>query len=153
MKAHIGLTLVAAAALVAGAAFATQPGARAAAPQEPSAMERLIAVEKQVADLQAQLAAAKKSPAQSAQGAGPTPEEHAELRRQLDEVLAYIEAQSQSAKSLAEALEVAREKGFTYGINPDSRVALLDGFAQFTAALQTKVPALVPPIIDPAQGN
>jgi hypothetical protein len=153
MKAHIGLTLVAAAALVAGAAFAKAPGPRAAAPQEPSAMDRLIALEKQVLDLQTQLAAAKKAPGQPSVSAGPTPEQYADLRRQMDEMLAYVEAQSQSAKSLAEALEDSREKGFTYGINPDSRVVLLDGFAQFTTALQTKVPQLVPPVGNPVLGN
>ena len=152
MKAHVGLTLVAAAALAAGAAFAKTPGPVAAAPQEPSAMDRLVGLEKQVADLTAQVATLKKAhvPPAAANGA-PTPEQYADLRRQMDEVLAYLEAQSASAKVLASSLDVSREKGFTYGINPDSRTVLLEGFEQFTTALQTKVPQLAPAPVQHAQ--
>jgi hypothetical protein len=155
MKAHVGLTLVAAAALAAGAAFAKTPGTSAAAPQEPSAMDRLIALEKQVSDLQTQLVALRKSQAQPASpfNGAPTPEQYADLRRQMDEVLAYLLAQSESAKVLADSLEDSREKGFTYGINPDSRIVLLEGMSQFTTALQTSVPQVAAPVIvaPPAQ--
>jgi hypothetical protein len=152
MKAHVGLTLVIAAALAAGAAFAKTPGPQAAAPQEPSAMDRLVGLEKQVADLTAQVASLKKSHAQPAVGDGtPTPEQFADLRRQMDEVLAYLEAQAASAKVLANTLDASREKGFTYGINPDSRTVMLEGFAQFTTALQTKVPQLVAAPVQPAK--
>ena len=152
MKAHVGLTLVIAAALAAGAAFAKTPAPLAAAPQEPSAMDRLVALEKQVTDLTAQVTALKKSHAQPAAANGAlTPEQYADLRRQMDEVLNYLEAQSASAKLLASSLDVSREKGFTYGINPDSRTVLLEGFEQFTTALQTKVPQLVAAPAQPAQ--
>ena len=115
-------------------------------------MDRLIALEKQVVDLKAELAALKKAPAQASPVAGqPTPEQYADLRRQMDEVLAYLEAQAQSAEALSAALEDSRVKGFTFGINPDSRIVMLDGFGQFTMALQTNVPSLVPPIVEPAQ--
>jgi len=49
-----------------------------------------------------------------------------------------------SAKVLQDALAESLEKGFTYGINPESRVVLLAGFQQFVSALQAEVPGQAP---------
>lgn len=141
MKRHLGLALAAAAALAFGGALAQPSGPRAAGPQEPSAIDRLNDLEKQVAQLQAQLDTLRKAPPKpGAAIAGAHEESLATLRRQMDEVLAYLAAQAQSAKLLQQALEESREKGFTYGINPDSRIVLLTGFGQFTSTLQANVP-------------
>jgi len=141
MNRHLGLALAAAAALAAGVDLAQSSGLRAAGPQEPSAIERLNNLEKQVAQLQAQVNAQHKVPPKSGEAvAGTQEQELATLRRQMDEVLQYLAAQATSAKLLQQALADSRAKGFTYGINPDSRSVLLDGFEQFTSTLQAKVP-------------
>ena len=40
----------------------------------------------------------------------------------------------------AKILELREKKGFTFGINPDSRVTLLAGWHTFAAGLQKEVP-------------
>jgi hypothetical protein len=96
-------------------------------------IERIEALEKQVGELTTELAALRKA-AVPATGAA-TPEEV--LRADLEQALRWIQAQSQAADALNAALEDARAKGFTAGINPDSRNVLLAGFAELTKALKT----------------
>jgi hypothetical protein len=146
MKRHLGPALAATLVLAAGAALARSDASQAAAAQEPSAIERLTNLEKQVAQLKAQLEAERTPSTKGDAAPGSEPvKELAELRRQMDQVLAYLEAQAQSAAQLQAALEDSRVKGFTYGINPDSRVVLLEGFGQFTTSLQTDVPTAKKP--------
>lgn len=144
-------------ALAAGAGFATASASKAAAPQQGgSPIERLERLEAQIADLKAQVAKLEarkpesppsttgETPAAGAAAAGTPASEQAELAKQLEQVLAYLAAQAEAAKQLDAALAESREKGFTYGINPDSRIVLLDGFGQFTTTLQTDVPSAKP---------
>jgi small-conductance mechanosensitive channel len=140
MKRHLGLAAVAAAALAVGVALAQPPGPQAAVAQEPSALDRLADLEKQVGQLQAQVEALRKAQARGGPVAGEPGQGQEQLQAQMEQVLDYLAAQAESAKRLEQALQTSREKGFTYGINPDSRVVLLEGFDQFTSSLQTDVP-------------
>lgn len=65
-----------------------------------------------------------------------------ETKATLDAALKYIAAQAQGAKAMAETLDDSEVKGFTYGINPDSRHALLKGWRDQLAAAQKDVPLL-----------
>ncbi len=119
MKHRVHLTLCAAAALVCGSNIAQPP-----ASQDPD----VALLRRDVAQLKAEVAQLR---AQSTAD----PDEV-----DLEEVVTYLKAQAESAADLQKMLAEAEDKGFTYGINPDSRVAMLAGFNQFTSALQTDVP-------------
>jgi hypothetical protein len=71
------------------------------------------------------------------------------LRQDLEKIVQWVQAQNQAAEALANALDDARSKGFTAGINPDSRTALLTGFGELSAALKTPL-KLTPPEPKPA---
>jgi hypothetical protein len=129
-----------------GAAFAAPSSPLAAQPVQGTPLERLEAAEKRLADLENQLAALK--------GAKPTAtgkDKPAEAQgieavdKQLQSVLTYLGAQAEAAKRLDEVLKDADAKGFTFGINPDSRIVMLHGFADFTTTLQTDVPTAKKP--------
>ena len=70
--------------------------------------------------------------------------ELAESKKSLEQVVKYLDLQAQQAKAMELVLDDAEAKGFTYGINPDSRTALLKGWRGQCAALQTDVPKLGP---------
>ncbi len=61
----------------------------------------------------------------------------------FDAVIAYLQAQALASDQLKLVLADSEEKGFTYGINPDSRIVLLNGFEQFANTLGTAVPGTV----------
>jgi len=151
MKRNLGLAFVAAGALAVGVALAQPSSPQAASPQDPPAIDRLATLEKQVAQLQSQVAGLSKAkPAAAAPGAEGTEARLDALEAQMEQVLGYLAAQAESAKRLQEALDDSREKGFTYGINPDSRIVMLQGFGQFTSTLQADVPS-AKPTVEPAQ--
>jgi DNA anti-recombination protein RmuC len=100
---------------------------------EREPLERLEALEKQVGELKSELATLRKAATPAAGVASP---EEA-LRADLEQALRWIQTQSQAADALNAALEESRAKGFTAGINPDSRNALLAGFAELTKAMKT----------------
>ena len=124
MNAKLSLLLVAAAA-VAGLALAQSNG-------QQTPVERLTALEIEVTALKSELAELKKSA-----GAATAADEFAATRASVDALVTWARAQSQAAGELDNALGEARAKGFTYGINPDSREVLLHGFASYTAAVHT----------------
>jgi hypothetical protein len=95
-------------------------------PQEDPAVE-IAELKRQVARLTADVSLLK----QAAGG------EESEKEKQL---LAYVEAQAQAAAELDKVFAESEEKGFTYGINPESREVLLAGLRRFTATLQSNVP-------------
>ncbi len=61
-----------------------------------------------------------------------------------EKVAKYAETQAKAAASMTETLDAAEKAGFTFGINPDSRVVLLRGWREALSAAQTNVPALPP---------
>jgi hypothetical protein len=63
---------------------------------------------------------------------------------EMMDVVAYVNAQAQAAAALQLSLAESEEKGFTYGINPESREVMLAGFRQFLSTLQTDVPGTPP---------
>ncbi|MBK7876454.1 MAG: hypothetical protein IPJ77_11995 [Planctomycetes bacterium] len=70
--------------------------------------------------------------------------ELADTKGALEQVVKYLDAQSQHAKAMEAVLDDAEKKGFTFGINPESREVLLKGWREQCAALQRDVPALKP---------
>lgn len=137
MKRQLGLAAVAATLLVVGVALAQPRQPLAAAPQQPSALDRLTDLERKVGQLQAQVDLLRKAQVGEVVATDVGQED---LQKQMEEVLKYLDAQAKSAAKLQAVLEESRVKGFTYGINPDSRIVLLSGFNQFVTTLQTDVP-------------
>jgi hypothetical protein len=118
MKHSLSLALFALAAIVCGSTFAQAPKGQDS---------ELALLKRDVARLQAEVSQLKE---QSAGG------EEADLK----EIVAYLQSQAKGAAHLQKMLAESEDKGFTYGINPDSRVAMLEGFNHFVNALQTDVP-------------
>jgi len=117
MKHSLSLSLFALAALVCGSTFAQAPRT-----QDPD----VAALQRDVVRLQSELALLLAA-AEDEEG-------------QIDEVLEYLNAQAASAEFLQEKLADSEDKGFTWGINPDSRIVMLEGFNDFVNTLQTDVP-------------
>lgn len=131
-------------ALALGAAFAAPSAPLAAQPVQGTPLERLEAVEKRVVELEAEVAALKKAkPGPAAKAADDKGQK--DVEKQLEDVLAYLAAQSEAARRLDEKLKESETKGFTFGINPESRVVMLSGFSDFTTTLQTQVPTASKP--------
>lgn len=158
MNSHVRHAFASSALVASFALGAILPGpwAGAAGPQQSnSPIERLNQLEQRVTELDDQLAKLKsqqpapapKPAAKSAAKTGARPTANdlepkvAQMEKQLEDILLYLSAQAESAKRLAEVLEESRAKGFTYGINPDSRVVMLAGFGEFLRGLQSNVPA------------
>jgi hypothetical protein len=94
--------------------------------QDPTA--EIAELKRQVARLQADVGALKQALASA---------EESEQEKQL---VAYVEAQAKAAGVLRKVLDDSEAKGFTYGINPQSREVLLAGLHEFAQVLQDKVP-------------
>ena len=114
--------------------------------QEQSPTERLGALEKQVRALQGEIA--KLQARLGPQTKGP---DLGDTRVLVEELVVYVNAQAKGAQQLAQTLAQSEEKGFTYGINPDSRIVLLKGMNSFVDSLQRNVPKL--PAKPPAGGG
>ena len=101
-------------------------------PQASSDLEaRVEALEKELETTRGELADAKK--------------ELEEQKKKMEEVLGYLGKQAESAKSMAKCLDACEKAGFTYGINPDSRVQMLEGWRAQLSAVQKDVPAAKKP--------
>ena len=119
MKHSLSLALFALAALVCGSTFAQAPRT-----QDPSvaALKRdLVALQVEVAQLKEQVGTVEGDVT-------------------LQDVVDYLQAQAKSARYLQDKLADSEDKGFTWGINPDSRIVMLEGFNDFVNTLQTDVP-------------
>ncbi|MBI5433839.1 MAG: hypothetical protein HZA52_13490 [Planctomycetes bacterium] len=75
-----------------------------------------------------------------------------DANQKLVETFSYLNAQADAAQHLNDALLDADKKGFTFGINPDSRVALLQGFQAYCEGLQKDVPGRKPEV-EPVAGQ
>jgi hypothetical protein len=108
-------------ALAASTGFPDSPTAA------PDLEARVEALEKEVQAARADLADASK--------------QLAEEKKRTEEIVAYLAKQAEGAKAMAQCLDASEKAGFTYGINPDSRVQLLAGWKAQLEAVQTDVPA------------
>ena len=111
--------------------------ALAQTPKSLSPVERLDALEKAVQALQAQVKAAP--PVQSDEVSA-LKKEVAETRVLVNQLLTWGATQADGAVELARVLDESEQKGFTFGINPDSRVALLNGWRNFATGMQKDAP-------------
>ena len=110
--------------------------ALAQATQKPDAAAQIAALQKRVDALESELAQLKTvTPGTSEFEAGIAKDHQA-----LENVLKYTAATASAAEHLDAVLDDSQAKGFTYGINPDSRIVMLQGFHEFTAALKTNAP-------------
>ena len=60
----------------------------------------------------------------------------------LDETVSHLHRQSEGAGYLRDALSESEEKGFTFGINPESREVMLAGLRSFIDAVQQELPPM-----------
>jgi hypothetical protein len=103
----------------------------------PTATERLDALELEVKTLRQELSSLKLASAEEVAAAR---KETAETRALANHLAAWAAGQADGAAALALVLDDSEKKGFTFGINPESRVALLAGWRSFAAGLQKDVP-------------
>ena len=117
----------------------------------PTVAERLDVLERQSAELRKELASVK---AAAAADLGSARKDAQEARALANALAQWATTQSESAAELARVLDDSEAKGFTFGINPDSRVALLSGWRNFATKLQADVPKpLPPPAPAPSEGS
>jgi len=101
----------------------------AASPQDP-VQQRLDVMQKDILDSRARV----EKLVEELKGA----------RKTLEEAQKYIDAQAKSAKTMAEVLDESEKAGFTFGINPESRVLLLQGWRNELGERQQGVPTPLP---------
>ena len=116
-------------------ALAGLSGAVAAqAGQENSSLkDRISVLEQQVTQLKARAGSAP-APAEAV--------ETAELKERVDELVKYVHENAKSAKNLKVLMDIAKEKGFNAGINPDAHALVLQGLNEFADAMQVNLPRL-----------
>jgi uncharacterized protein HemX len=130
MKIHPTLPILAVLALAwCGLAFAQA--------QEPTPTERLVALEKQIRALEGEVAKL-----QTRLGPPTKGPDLGDTRVLVEELVSYVNAQAKGAQQLAAVLAQSEEKGFTAGINSNSRIVLLEGMNSFVDSLQRNVPKL-----------
>lgn len=135
------VTVLAVAALIAcGISFARPTPA---AQQELELDERVANLEKELVALRSEVAALRKAPA-------PAEAANATLQADLEEVVRWIRAQTLAGDALERALEDSRAKGFTAGINPESRNVLLGGLGAVASAAKQPLKLGVAPQPKPA---
>jgi uncharacterized protein YlxW (UPF0749 family) len=71
--------------------------------------------------------------------------ELAEARTLAEKTARYAAEQSRAAAAMATVLDESEKAGFTYGINPESRIGLLRGWREALAAAQRDVPSVSEP--------
>jgi N-acetylmuramic acid 6-phosphate (MurNAc-6-P) etherase len=54
----------------------------------------------------------------------------------------YADAQAKAAAAMLQTLDASEKAGFTFGINPESRIVLLSGWREALNAAQRDLPAL-----------
>lgn len=111
--------------------------ALAQTPVAPTSVERIDALEKQVAALRTQVFADQQA---AIDELAAMRKELAESREQVTQVNNWAANQATGAAELATVLDDSEQKGFTFGINPESRISLLAGWRAFAAGLQKDAP-------------
>lgn len=107
--------------------------------QAADAGSRLAAVEKEVAELKKSAEAQAKALAES--------------NGLAEKTAKYVAEQAKAAALLADALDESEKAGFTFGINPDSRVILLRGWREALTTAQKDVPEPPAPPVEKPAGN
>ncbi|MEX1024230.1 MAG: hypothetical protein WD226_04050 [Planctomycetota bacterium] len=69
----------------------------------------------------------------------------AELEVTLTAVVTYLDQRADAALQMSKSLDIVEAKGFTAGINPNSRELLLSSWRAFLAAEGATLPKLVAP--------
>jgi len=94
--------------------------------QAADAAARLATVEKEVAELKAKFAENEKAAGESSAMAEKTAK--------------YLNEQAKAAAAMQDVLDASEKAGFTFGINPDSRILLLAGWHEALVAAQKDLP-------------
>lgn len=120
MKRIAGLTLLTLAIGISGLAFSQDPPAPESSDKKIERLEKeLVATRERTESLATSLA---------------------RTQLVLDDVLKYLAAQAEGAKSVAKSLDESEAAGFTWGINPDSRKILLGAWREQLARMQAGLP-------------
>lgn len=59
----------------------------------------------------------------------------AQMKVELKETIDYLKAQAQGAQAMMDVIADSEKKGFTWGINPDSRTVLVAGWNQYYGSM------------------
>ena len=130
MKHQLVIVLLTAATVLGSLAFSQNPPAQATPEKRIEKLEgELAATRQHVEALAAELTAAN---------------------GRLTAVVKYLDAQSKGAAGMSSTLDASEKAGFTYGINPDSRLILLEGWREQLAGIQKGLPAVPPAPVPPA---
>jgi len=105
--------------------------------QTADAQSRLADVEKEMAELKSKFAEHEKAVGES--------------RALAEKTARYIGEQAKAATQMLDTLDQSEKAGFTFGINPDSRILLLSGWREALATAQKDLP--LPPAPPPAEKN
>jgi hypothetical protein len=119
--------------------------ALAQTPPQRTPTERLEALEKDVVELRVRLDA-------QAANAGEIlalKKELFETRAIVDQLTQWTATQAEDALVLSRVLDEVQEKGFTAGINPDSRILLLGGLRGFLLGMRRELPKVIAPPAPP----
>ncbi len=104
----------------------------------------------QAADAETRLAAVEKEVAELRKVAGAHALVLAESHSLAEKTAKYVAEQAKAAALLFDTLDQSEKAGFTFGINPESRIILLRGWRETLAAAQRDLPL---PVTPPAQKN
>lgn len=63
-----------------------------------------------------------------------------ETRALVDDTVTYLQSHAKSSAQMVSVLSASEDAGFTFGINPESRELLLDGWRKQLDAAQKHVP-------------
>ncbi|MEO6708571.1 MAG: hypothetical protein ABI054_07215 [Planctomycetota bacterium] len=110
----------------------------------PQPGARLDALEKEVMSLHARLDAL---PAPMNNEVAALKKELGETRLLVNQLVSWAANQADGAVELALILDESEQKGFTFGINPDSRTVLLGGWRSYLAGVQKDAPKPVVNVI------
>ena len=106
-------------------------------PKAQSAVERIEALEKEVVSLRAHVGSTRPATSEDLERLR---KELADTRALANQLANWAIGQAEGAAKLSQVLDESEQKGFTFGINPESRVALLGGWRDFATGLQKDVP-------------
>lgn len=105
----------------------------------------------QAADAESRLAAVEKDVLELKKSAAVHAKVLADSRGLTEKTAKYIAEQAKAATSMLDTLDASEKAGFTFGINPESRILLLQGWRESLAAAQKDLPLPVTP--PPAEKN